>query len=107
MSANVIEHLCRTTQLSDARFCKALALRTGYAAPGLRQLRQWRAGDDHVPLWVERACVTWLVELWQAERKICTAQQLWPVDQKYLRMLDGFTVADLMQLSQKPQLASP
>jgi len=101
MSANVVEHLCHAMQLSDARLCKALALRTGYAAPSLRQWRQWRAGDAPVPLWVERACVTWLVELWQAERKGCSAQQLWPVDQKYLRMLEGFTVADLMQLGQK------
>lgn len=102
MSTNVVEHLCQALQLPDARFSKALAQRTGYATPSVRQLRQWRAGDAHVPLWVERACVTWLVELWQAERKTCTAQQLWPVDQKYLRMLDGFTVADLMQLGQKP-----
>ncbi len=105
MSANVVEHLCQALQMSDARFSKALALRTGYAAPSLRQLRQWRAGDAHVPLWVERACVTWLVELWQAERKECSAQQLWPVDQKYLRMLEGFTVADLMLLGQKPQIS--
>jgi hypothetical protein len=103
MSANVVEHLSQALQLSDARLCKALALRTNYPAPSLRQLRQWRAGDAHVPLWVERTCVTWLVELWQAERKECTAQQLWPVDQKYLRMLEGFTVADLMQLGQKPK----
>ena len=103
MSANVVEHLCQALHLPDTRFSKALALRTGNAAPSLRQLRQWRAGDAHVPLWVERACVTWLVELWQAERKTCTAQQLWPVDQKYLRMLDGFTVADLMQMGHKPQ----
>lgn len=102
MSANVVEHLCQATQLTDARFSKALALRTGYTAPSVRQLRQWRAGDSPVPLWVERACVTWLVELWQAERKACTAQQLWPVDQKYLRMLEGFTVADLVLLGQKP-----
>ena len=103
MSANVVEHLYQIMQRSDTRLCKTLAQRTGYAAPSLRQLRQWRMGEAHVPLWVERACVTWVVELWQAERKACSAQQLWPVDQKYLRMLDGFTVADLMQLGQKPQ----
>jgi len=103
MSANVVEHLYQAMQLPETRLCKALAQRTGYTAPSVRQLRQWRAGDAHVPLWVERACVTWLVELWQTERKACTAQQLWPVDQKYLRMLEGFTVADLMQLAQKPQ----
>ncbi len=103
MSVNIVEHLHQALKLSDTRLSKALALRSGYAAPSLRQLRQWRAGDAPVPLWVERACVTWLVELWQAERKTCSAQELWPVDQKYLRMLDGFTVADLMQLGQKPQ----
>ena len=102
MSANVVEHLYQIMQKSDTRLCKTLAQRTGYAAPSLRLLRQWRTGAAHVPLWVERACVTWLVELWQAERKGCSAQQLWPVDQKYLRMLEGFTVADLMQLGQKP-----
>lgn len=103
MSANVVEHLYQIMQRSDTRLSKILAQRTGYAAPSLRQLRQWRRGDAHLPLWVERACVTWVVELWQMERKACNAQQLWPVDQKYLRMLEGFTVADLMQLGQKTQ----
>lgn len=103
MTTSLIENLRTCTGLSDTKLCAALAKRSGYPAPGVRLLRAWQSGDTHLPVWVERECMHWLVEIWQAERNGCNAQQLLHVDRKYLAMLSDFSMSELMQWVQRAQ----
>ena len=102
MTSNLVDHLRTCTGLSDAQLEQQIAQRAGYAALGAHVLRQWQEGKTPMPKSAERVAVLWIVELWRAERDGCSAQHLWPVDRKYTRMLEGFTIADIVRLAKAP-----
>lgn len=95
---NPLEQLKLCTGMTNAQLGTALARRAGNAPVSATQFERWCNGTATIPQWVERASLTWLVELWRAERSGCAANELYRIDQKYTRMLKDFTVAEVMQL---------
>ncbi len=95
---NLLENLARCAELTDAELGVTLARRAGFAPMSARRIRAWRVGDEPIPSWVERECVYWLIERWSQERGACGAGRLWDVDRKYTRLLDQFTIAELMAM---------
>ncbi len=95
---NVLTSLKECTGLTESRLGVALARRAGLAPFSARRIHAWRDGSDAMPGSVERECVYWLVEIWAVERANCGASRLWEVDCKFTRMLDQFTIAELMAL---------
>jgi hypothetical protein len=103
MSNNLVHELNATMGLSLAEIgqgleARALAQQTQAQQADARELSLWTRPDAELPDWVRRAAALWVIEFWLNERDSCGADQLLKVDEKYTRLLRGFSMGEIIAM---------
>lgn len=98
---NIISQLEELTGLTPLQLSKELTNRANSTSVDKKKLIDWRDGKSLMPGWVERVAAQWIIELWQNERILCNAEDLWKTDTKYTQILNFLTMADILSMVQK------
>ena len=95
---NLVQVLHQKMGLSLAEIAQGLEQRCPGCQIDIRELEEWIAQSIKVPDWANRPAALWVIEFWMAERDACEAEGLLKIDEKYTRLLKGFSMGDIIAM---------
>ena len=104
MAINLIVELNKSIGLTIEQIHQGLCRRAHNDSLVVDDINQWLVNPATIPEWVNKTAALWIIELWMSDRDACQAGSLLTVDNKYSRILRGFSMAEIISMRQ--QLAS-
>ncbi len=98
MANNLILELNTVFGLSAEQIQQGIMARAGKEVGQFDDLQYWLSGLNSAPHWATKAAALWVIELWMDARDSCQADGLLAVDNKYSRMLQGFSMAEIISM---------